>query len=400
MKLALTMGLTAAVCAAAFAEDWPQFRGIRADAISREKGINKDWNKKPPKLLWKVPVGDDGYAGPAVAGGKVFYIDHSGKDDIVRAIKLTSGEEVWHYTYPDSDESKYGFARATPTIRDGKVYTFSRLGTLNCLDEKTGALVWTLNIVKDLKGSLPSDWDASASPVIDGKRLLIVSGGKEKPLAALDKDTGKVIWEGGARDAPTHSTPVVAKLDGKKQYIVLFGGKLQGIDPETGAGLWSYPWPSVNIPEPTVIGGNKVLITTSYQQKGSALIEVKNNVAKLLWDNPKMKCYLNTPVLIGGYLYGTTNEPPGLSCIQAETGKTMWKQPGFVDGGVVAVDGTLIVMNASNGDLAMVAVTSDGYKELGRIKGLGRNNSWTPPIVSGGKLIVRDTKNIACYDLK
>src|SRR4051812_44915414 len=103
------------------ASDWPNFRGPNHDGISDEKLANKDWKAKPPKELWRIALGDDGYAGPSVAGGKLFIIDHKDMRDIVRAVDTKTGKDVWTFPYDDTDKSNYGFARATPTYDSGRV---------------------------------------------------------------------------------------------------------------------------------------------------------------------------------------------------------------------------------------------------------------------------------------
>ena len=124
------------------AADWPNFRGPTFDGISPEQGINKNWNQKPPKLLWKVAMSDDGYAGPSVANGRVFIIDHKENQDVVRAIDIKTGKDVWQYSYENADKNDLGFSRATPTIDRGRVYTLSHPGLINCLDAKTGKKLW------------------------------------------------------------------------------------------------------------------------------------------------------------------------------------------------------------------------------------------------------------------
>ncbi len=126
-----------------FAADWPRFLGPNGNGMASDTGINKDWTKKAPAVLWKIPLSDNGYAGPAVADGKVIIIDHQGTQDIVRALDLRTGTDVWKYPYADNEKmngGSYGYATSTPAIDQGKVYTVSRLGVVNCLDLKTGAL--------------------------------------------------------------------------------------------------------------------------------------------------------------------------------------------------------------------------------------------------------------------
>ena len=159
----------------AFAADWPRFLGPNGDGISPETGINKDWARKPPKMLWKVRMSDGGYAGPSVADGKVFIIDHKGSNDIVRAINIKTGKDVWTSPYQDSPRENRGFARSTPTVAGGGLYTLSRLGVLNCFLLKNGTKVWSLDIKKEFRGRLPK-WQMAMSPFVDGDKLILVPG--------------------------------------------------------------------------------------------------------------------------------------------------------------------------------------------------------------------------------
>ena len=124
--------------ACAMAADWPWFLGPDCNGIASDTGINKNWNAKPPQTLWKVTLSYKGYAGPSVADGKVFIIDHVGANDVVRALDFATGADIWRFEYPDAEKFDYGYARATPTYFDGKVYCQGRMGPLFCLDAATG----------------------------------------------------------------------------------------------------------------------------------------------------------------------------------------------------------------------------------------------------------------------
>src|ERR1035437_9042321 len=92
-------------CALAPGSDWPQFLGPHANGRSDEKHINKDWNHRPPKLLWKVPLRDGGFTGPAVSNGLVYLIDHEGSRDVVKALELKNGLEKWRYEYEETSQN-------------------------------------------------------------------------------------------------------------------------------------------------------------------------------------------------------------------------------------------------------------------------------------------------------
>ena len=385
------------VSVAALAADWPQFRGPLGIGIALDKGINKNWAQKPPSELWRVAMGDDGYAGPAVAGGKVFIIDHQGDQDVVRALDLATGQEVWSLSHPDAAKANYGFSRSTPTISEGKVYTLHRLGLIHCLDEQTGAEIWSRNIQTDFGGKKP-EWDYAMSPVLDGNTLILCPGGDNAAVVALDKNTGETIWQGGGSDIPGYSTPVVAEIQGVKQYVVFTGVSLVGVAANGGQLLWRFPWQTthdVNAAMP-LVEDNFVFITSGYGH-GCAMLEITPQGPQARWQNKEIQAQFSSPVAFGGHIYGV-GDPGFLVCLDPRTGAAVWKQQGFEKGGLCAVDGVLLVMAGDRGDLVMVNATPNGYEELGRFQPLG-GQSWTAPIVADGKLIVRNKQALACLDL-
>lgn len=386
---------TAAVAVVDNGASWPEFRGPLGDGLSKETGLNKAWQTKAPKLIWKTSLSDDGYAGPSSAAGLLFLVDHQGGNDIVRAWKLSDGTEVWRNTYADADKSNYGFSRATPAYDAGKLYVVSRLGKVLCLDAKTGKTLWKREMVEEMSGQKPN-WDYAGSPIVDGNRLIVVPGAEDGAVVALDKTTGKTLWKGGS-GAPGYSTPVIANLDGKRQIVVLLAKKLAGLDAASGKELWSYPWETgygVNAATPLVIG-NGVYITGGYGH-GCAMVGVANGQPTVKWQNRTMQAHFSSPVFYKGFIYGT-GDPGVLVCMDPATGNTLWKQPGFEKGGMIGGDGVAFVHNGSNGELAMFQLANDAYHEVGRISPL-QGQAWTAPIIVDKKLVIRTKDTIAVID--
>ncbi len=374
--------------------DWPHWRGVKADGIAPDTGINKDWAARPPAILWKVDLTDNGYAGPCVAGGRVFIVDHQGSEDLVRCLKLADGQEVWRYAYPDAAHQSFGFARATPAVSEGRVYTLSRLGTVNCLDAATGALIWSRHLVKDLGGRKPG-YEYCASPVIDGNRLILEVGG-DNLLVALDKATGETLWAGGGSDGASYGTPVIATILGVKQYVVQSEKAIQGIAAENGQVLWKYP-----LTGPHGIGGTPAVwedqvFCSTPAGPGSILLQITGQGPVVKWHTPDMWCRVSSPVVYQGYLWG--GGEGSFAGIDLNTGATIFKQGGFDQGSVLAVDGVLLVLFGSSGELQMMTPTNPP-QVLGKITPLG-GQSWTAPIIADGKLLIRNQQALACLDLR
>lgn len=390
-------------CVAALpAADWPQFLGPNHDGISPETGINKDWKTKPPKELWKIAFGDDGYAGPSVAAGKLYIVDHKPNtaDDVIRAVDVATGKDVWTTVYADAAKHNYGFTRSTPTYENGKLYILSRLSQLLCVDAEKGEVIWKRNMKKEFGGKrAKGDWDYAESPRIDGDRLIVCPGGPGAAMVCLDKVTGKDIWKGGGDEQAGYGSTVIATIGGKKQYVNFGGMALFGVDAENGTLLWRYPWKTewdVNAATPLVIG-DTVFITSNYQH-GCALVAVNGSKAEKVWENKILQAHFSTPILVGGYIYGV-GEPAKLACIDAKTGQAPWTQTGFGKGSLIGIDGVLIALNGATGDCIMAKIDPTVYQELGRFKPLG-GESWTAPIVAGGKLYIRNRSELVCLDIK
>lgn len=394
----LSAALTATICISANASDWSQFLGPTANSLSTEKIANKSWNQKPPKMLWRVPMSDDGYAGPSVAGGKVFIVDHVGAENVVRAINVATGKDIWKFGYADAERPNYGYVRSTPVVSEGRVYITGRFGEIYCLNAMNGKKIWARNLTTDFAGKKPQ-WDYAASPLVDGNKLILCPGGPNTAVVALDKTTGKTIWQGGGSDMTSYATPYAAVIDGQRQYIVFTGVSMISVDAAKGTLLWSQPWKTqynINTAVAQVVGST-VFLTSGYGH-GCGLIRITKNRPMILWESKEMQCRFNSPVVINKFAYGI-GEPGELVCIDQTNGATKWKRPGFEFGGLVAADGVLLAFDGRGGELFMVKISPDRYQELGKFTPLG-GQSWTAPIISNGNLIVRNKSALACFSLK
>src|SRR5262245_59188118 len=209
LPLAFALFLVPAV---AGADDWPQWMGPKRDNVWRENGILDKFPPGGPKIVWRTPIAA-GYAGPAVAGGKVYVTDRVlGKGaanpenpfDIKNKIASTervlcldqkTGKELWKDEYECPYQISYPAGpRCTPLVHDGKVYTLGAMGDLRCYEADGGKIVWSKNLPKEYN-TKPALWGYAAHPLIDGKKLITLAGRDGNHVVALDKDTGKEIWK-------------------------------------------------------------------------------------------------------------------------------------------------------------------------------------------------------------
>jgi len=397
--LAISILLTASVQAA----DWPGFLGPEANSISSETGINKDWTAKPPKQCWRVPMTDEGFSGPAIKDQVVYLHDHLEEDDVIRVLDARTGQEKWRFTYPETGRENHGFTRATPTIEGDRVYTVSRTGVVHCLNAVDGKLIWRADVMTD-RGGEPPEWGAASSAFIDGDKLIAIAAAEDKHVVALDKNTGKEIWSGGGTDIAGYGTPALATLDGKRQYLIFTGKSMIGVAADDGTLLWRYPWETrldSNASAPIVVDENSVWIASGYR-RGCALLRIEGDQVSEVWSDKRITPHWSSAVFVDGHIYTTT--PPGfLVCVEAKTGKEKWRSRGtargFEHGGLIAVDGTLIVIEGNTGNVVQVVLTTEEYRELGRINPLESARCWTAPVIADKKLYVRSPEELVCLDL-
>jgi len=387
---------------AAQSADWPCFRGQNFNQIAPDTGINKNWNQRAPKTLWKITLGDNDPLAPVcVASGRLFIVDHDQQEDVVRAIDTATGKELWHFKYAEPITSNYGYTLTTPLVLDGKVYTFSRMGKAHCLNAETGQVVWNRDLAADTKATRPQYFYCS-SPITDGQNVIFGPNGEDNAsIVALNKDTGKTVWKSGGVTV-SYSTPVLATLNGKKQYVIFLTEGLYGLDPATGQQLWHVPWvtkyKSKKSSSPVIIGNRIMVVTDNGGDAG--LVDVANDKPTLVWQHKELQGTFETPLYYHGRVY-TSIEPKHLACVDPATGKTLWKEPLPLNSSFVGVDDTVIVLSGTTGELIMLDATAPDYKELGRFTPLvGNGKSWVAPIISNGRLFVRNAKELVCLDLK
>lgn len=396
---------TAAAAPLAPAGDWPQYRGPSHDGSTPET-IQKTWPAEGPKVIWKIPLGNS-FGSFAVAGDKacVFQEKPIGEESCV-AYNAGTGDELWSVIVDKTiHESEGGNGpRSTPTIDGDHVYVYGTNLKLICLAASSGQMVWSHDIAAEFGGK-QLHWGNAASPIIEGDLVIVAGGGAGQTFLAFDKKTGNLAWKSGDEKI-THATPVPATIAGVRQIIFFMQSGLVALKPESGEVLWKQAFPyAVSTAASPVVGGDVVYCSAGYGVGGGAYQIQKDGdhfTSKELWRTPgSHMSHWTTPVYHDGFLYGLygfkqfKTEP--LKCVEIQTGKEVWSQDGFGQGGLVLVDGNLLVQG-DQGQLVLIKATPDGYTELARAHPLA-GKCWTMPVVADGKVYCRSDHEGMCLDV-
>ena len=400
LTFAVTVSLGAGVLHAA---DWPQWQGPDRDRVSKETGLLKEWPAGGPKVVWTATGLGAGYGSMAVAGTRVFVQGMRGTSSTVIALNRADGKEVWAKALGQPRDNDRGPGpRGTPTVDGDRLYVLTENGDLACL-KTDGAVVWQRNILKEFGGS-QIQWLISESPLVDGPHVVVTPGGRGAGMVKLDKMTGKTVWTAKElSDTAGYSSIIAADVQGVRTYMTFTASAGVGVRASDGKVMFRYPKAAnqvANIATP-IYSNNKVFFTSAYGTGGGLLdLSAQNGevVSKEVYFTQNMKNHHGGVVLVDGYLYGFSDAI--LTCLEFATGNQMWRDRSVGKGTVTYADGHLYIQGERNA-FALAEATSSGYREKGRFdipdKGLP---SWAHPVISDGRLYVRNQDTLLAYDIK
>jgi outer membrane protein assembly factor BamB len=402
-------GFAVAVClgvAAVHAADWPQWQGPDRTRISKETGLLKEWPTDGPRVIWTANTLGTGYGSMAVAGDRVFLQGARGSESVVIALNRADGKEVWAKPLgPIETRMRTNMGagpRGTPTVDGDRLYVLTENGDLACL-KTDGAVVWQLNILKEFGGS-QLQWLISESPLVDGPHVVVSPGGPGTGMVKLDKMTGKTVWTSkDLSDTAGYSSITVADVQGVRTYMTFTAQAGVGVRASDGKLMFRYQKAAngvANIATP-VFFNNKVFFASGYGAGGGLLdLSAKNGevVANEVYHTANMRNHHGGMVLVDGYLYGFNDLI--LTCLEFATGNLMWRDRSVGKGSVTYADGHLY-LQGENSTVGLAEATPSGYREKGRFRIPEKGQlSWAHPVISDGRLYVRNQDTLLVYDIK
>jgi outer membrane protein assembly factor BamB len=400
VPLLVTLSLTSGAVILA-ADDWPQWRGPRRDGVSNETGLLKDWPANGPRLAWRISGTGDGYSSFAVAGGRLFTLGARQNTEYVFAFDAASGKKLWEAANGKRFNNDRGDGpRATPTIDGGRVYVFGSSGDMTVLDAADGKVFWTQNLLQKYGGS-NINWGLSESPLVLSDRIIVTPGGRGASIVALRKTDGSLIWKSQS-DEPGYSSALLHPIGNIQQAVVFTAERALGVDVSDGRVLWSYNRVAnrtANIATP-IARGNHVFLSSDHGTGGGllALTPSGNGIkASEVYFTNEMRNHHASSVLVGDYLYGFSSSI--LTAMHFETGKVAWRDRSVGKGSLVFADDRLYLFS-ENGVVGLAEANPQKYVEHGRFQlRTGSLPTWSHPVVSGGRLFIRDQDTLYAYDV-
>ncbi len=388
-----------------FAADWPQFLGKTRDGVYADNDVSANWPVAGPPVVWKREVGA-GFAGPAVAEGKLILFHRVADNERVECLDAKTGKVIWTSEYPTTYQDDFGFdegPRATPAIADGRVYTFGAEGALSCWELASGKKLWSADTKREF-GSPKGFFGRVCSPLVEGNAVVLNIGADNAGIVAFDKSTGKVIWK-ATSDEAGYSSPTAATIHGKRYVISLTRAGLVALDPVTGKIYWQHHFrsrmdASVNAATPLVID-DMIFVSASYGT-GAALFRFDEKGPQKIWaGDGVLSNHYATSVYFNGFLYGfdgRQEQGPNLRCVDLKTGDVKWSEDHFGAGTLMIAGGKLLVLS-EKGELMIAPASPEGFKPTSRAQILPFE-SRAYPALADGYFYARSKDKLVCVDLR
>jgi outer membrane protein assembly factor BamB len=396
----------------ATAENWPGFRGPSRQGISNEKNLPIQWSATS-NIVWRTAIPGEGWSSPIVFGDRIFVstATEEGASYHLLCLDRKTGAILWDRQVlrqkPGHRQPLNSYASSTP-VTDGKnVYIVAFDGSIAAVSMK-GDTAW---MYRDFEYF--SEHGLGVSPILY-KDLLIVafdpssSGpdpmlGWQKPwdravILALDKNTGKVRWEGKrGLSQIAHVSPQILNVNGKDQLISSAGNVIQGFDPDSGERIWTVSSPGEGVVPSVVVGEDLIFTASGFGDSTIRVVRAggKGDVTKMniAWESTQDVPKIPSMLYVKPYLYLVT-ETGVAKCFKAATGEVIWRERlgGGFSASPVWADGKIYFLS----DKGITTVIADGSEFKVLSKNELNETCKASPAISQGNIFIRSDKHLYC----
>jgi outer membrane protein assembly factor BamB len=404
------------------ADNWERFRGPNGTATADDKDVPLTFGTSE-NVVWKVALPGAGNSSPIV-WGKHLFLQAASDDGSARSLlclDTTDGRVRWQKSIPATPakiRADSSLASSTPTTDGSLVYVsfWDGKDILLTAYDFQGEKLWSKAL-----GTFNSQHGAGASPILYKDKLILANDmdkddfytkvPNERPatLLALDKKTGKLVWQTPRRaERACYSAPFLLQRPGEQApaLVVTSTTAVTGYNPDTGAKLWEASgWQehAVKVPMRTVASpalAGDLLCVCSGGDAGRFAVGLalpgpgKTDAPERVWENRKDFPYVPSPVTRGEHIY-FVNDAGFAGCYHARTGARVFFER-LADAGFHAspllIDGKVYAVSIAGE--AFVFAAEPTFRLLAR-NDLGEATRATPAI-AGGRLYIRGARHLYC----
>ena len=380
-----------------------QWRGINRDGIYHETGLLKEWPAEGPKLLWHYKGLNKGHTSVTVTDKMIYTTGQADGKGYLFAFNL-DGKLIWKKPYGKEWDEGYPGSRTSPTFYENKLYFLTAYGDAICFDAETGDKIWNVDLTEKF-GARNIRWGFVESPLIYDNKVIFTPGGPDILFVALNPQVGATIWESkGNGNTSAYCSPLLFEHNGKKLVVTATSDHIVCFDADNGKVLWNLLQTNrYSIHPNTPIYKDGYIVSATGYGVGTVMIKLSEDgkSASKVWDNPDLDNQIGGIVWIDDYIIGSGHENErAWQCLNAKTGKTLFKSNDVWKGNVIYADGMLYCYS-DKGEMALMKISSSGFKLVSKFRiTMGSEQHWAHPVIKNGVLYVRHGNTLMAYDIK
>jgi outer membrane protein assembly factor BamB len=379
-----------------------KWRGPTGDGIYHETGLLDKWPKSGPTMIWHFDELGLGYSSPSFANGRIYItgmVDHTGYVFVLSE----SGELIDRFEYGEEFYTSYPGSRSTVTVAGDLMYVISARGGLVCMNSGNGEIRWGIDLFKDFDGK-NLQWGMNESPLVDGNILYCTPGGSRRNMVALNRFTGKLIWESrGKGNLSAYCTPLLVELSSRKILVTHTEKNIICLDAKDGELLWSHYHANTYAIHPnTPIYNDGSVYCFSGSGQGGVMIELNEfgNMKRVKWIDKTLDSKMGGAVLLDGYIYGSGELNRSWKSLNWETGAQGYSSSLVGPGVTISSDGKLYLYS-QRGELVMVPANPTEFTITGNTRvTMGSGQHWAHPVINNGRLFVRHGNVLMAYAIR
>jgi outer membrane protein assembly factor BamB len=390
------------------AVSWTQWGGPHRNFQTEAAGLKDTWPASGPPVVWRRPLGE-GYSAPSVENGVLYTMYGKPREEVVIAANAETGQTLWEHATPMTFQSDVAREMgngpySAPLVVGDRLFTTGVAGRLQCLDKKSGKLLWTQQLWAEHRGSQMM-YGYASSAIAFRDFVIVPVGGRGKALMAFQQADGKVAWSRNDF-GNVYSSPILINVSGLEQLAVLMDGAILAVNPHNGDLQWQVPFKadySIAVATP-VWGADNLLFVSSEYNAGTKVIQLRRNglqtTATELWSSNRLRLHHGNAIRVGDAMYfsdGGKGSQAILTAVDVRSGKIHWQQRSIEKATFVWADQKLITLD-QDGHLMVAYPSPQGFKITAKAPLLTRL-SWTPPTVVGTRAYLRDRRTMMAVEL-
>ena len=359
-------------------------------------------------MIWKRPL-HEGYSSPAVENNVLYTMYGGYETETVVACNAATGKTLWEHTTPmtfhsDAAGDMGNGPYSTPLIAGDRLFTTGVAGRLQSFDKRSGKLLWTQQLWQDHKGTQVM-YGYASSPIAFRDTVIVPVGGRGRAVMAFRQHDGSVAWSRNDFDN-AYSSPLLIKVDGLEQLVVLMDGAVFAVNPVNGDLQWQTPFRAsygIAVATPVWGPGNLLFFSAEYDA-GAKVMHLQRNgfqtKATEVWASNRLRLHHGNAMRIEDTIYfssGGKGSVAILTAVDVRTGKILWQDRSIGKATFVWADQKLITLDG-DGNLMLVHPTTKGFQVAAKAQ-LLTSLSWTPPALVGSRLYLRDRRSMMAVEL-